>query len=96
MTEMSEDMVQRVAQLARLNLSDEERRFYQKQLASIIGYVERLSELDERLAQIQNPDESPVHPEREDEMLADFNLEAALENAPKKVGTAFQVPKIIE
>lgn len=96
MTDLSEDMVQRIANLARLSLSDDERRYYMGQLSSIVKYVDRLSELDEQLSDIKLDDVGSVHPEREDIRVAEFSLEAALENAPKKVGTAFQVPKIIE
>lgn len=96
MIDLSEDMVQRVAQLAHLNLSDEELHYFMGQLSSIVGYVERLNELDEQLlAGLENQDEA-VSTLRDDVVASDFSLEAALENAPKKVGTAFQVPKIIE
>lgn len=43
---IDKDTILRVAQLARLNLSEEERPRMQKQLASILEYVEILEELD--------------------------------------------------
>lgn len=96
MTKVSEDLVRRVSQLARLSLSEEEQRFYVGQLTSIVDYVERLDELDERLSQLDQQAEDVETPERDDVIVNEISLEAALENAPKKVGTAFQVPKIIE
>jgi aspartyl-tRNA(Asn)/glutamyl-tRNA(Gln) amidotransferase subunit C len=96
MSELSREMVEYVADLARLRLSDEQLSWYQGQLSRIVSYVERLDQLDDRLANMADgPDGLPAL-EREDKVRADFDVDLALNQAPKTVGTAFQVPKIIE
>jgi aspartyl-tRNA(Asn)/glutamyl-tRNA(Gln) amidotransferase subunit C len=88
--------VDRVARLARLALTDEERERYTAQLNEILGYVEKLKELDVEgveptahvvpLCNVTRPDRSRPSYGR-DEMLA---------NAPKRVDGFFKVPKMLE
>jgi aspartyl-tRNA(Asn)/glutamyl-tRNA(Gln) amidotransferase subunit C len=43
---LSKDEVKRIAQLARLEISDEEAEKYSRELSDILGFVEKLNELD--------------------------------------------------
>lgn len=96
-SEVSLELVDQVATLARLNLTDSERSYYQQQLQQILAYVNSLQDLSLQLSQIEHESSASSSHEREDEFQpVDFNSEIVLSNAPKKVGTAFQVPKIIE
>ena len=45
-TTISRDEIMRLATLAKLSLTDQETELYQKQLSSIIGYINKLKELD--------------------------------------------------
>jgi len=88
--------VEHVALLARLELSEEEKRLFATQLAKILEYVAKLDEL--------NTDEvEPVfhvvplsNVFREDEVRVSLPLEKVLQNAPKASHDCFNVPKIIE
>ncbi|MBN1796543.1 MAG: Asp-tRNA(Asn)/Glu-tRNA(Gln) amidotransferase subunit GatC [Sedimentisphaerales bacterium] len=88
--------VEKVAKLARLQLSDEEIEEFTGQLGSILEYVEKMNELDtenvEPLAHCL-----PVHNVfRDDEVKDSLGTEAALKNAPDSDGEFFKVPKILD
>jgi aspartyl-tRNA(Asn)/glutamyl-tRNA(Gln) amidotransferase subunit C len=101
-----------VADLANMELSEEERVGMMRDLNSILGYIERLNELDtsnvEPMAQVSDRygvDESKQGSERfaytyRDDVVEglrkSLSQEVALENAPDADGTFFRVPKVIE
>jgi aspartyl-tRNA(Asn)/glutamyl-tRNA(Gln) amidotransferase subunit C len=88
--------VDKVAKLARLQLTDEELDRYGGQLGAILDYIAKLEKLDvsglEPLAHAV--DTQNVF--RADEPRPCLPKEAALQNAPEKTGDFFIVPKIIE
>lgn len=106
---VTEKDVSYVAELAHLDLTDEERLRMLKDLNSILGYIDRLNELDtsdvEPMAQVasrygerKNKDEAGefVFAMRGDEPRPSLPREEALRNAPVSDGTFFKVPKVIE
>lgn len=93
--------VEHVARLARLALTEEEKERYTAQLGQILGYVEKLSQLNTDNV----PPTSHVLPMsnvwREDKMEPSTaetlgSPEAILANAPESEGPLFKVKKIIE
>ena len=88
--------VEKVAKLARLQLSPEELDRYGGQLGAILDYIAKLEKLDvsglEPLAQAVDV----FNVFRADEPRPSLPREAALQNAPEKTGDFFVVPKIIE
>ena len=98
--------VAHVAALAHLELAPEEMERMAQQLDSILGYIEKLNELDtekvEPMAQVLIPIGSGQAESRadvalrEDENRAGLPREEALRAAPEKDGTFFKVPKVIE
>ena len=109
---VTEKDVAYVAELANLELSDEERARMLLDLNSILEYVDRLSELNtdmvEPMAQVSDRygvDESKqgsdrfAYASREDVkegLRASLPHEEAMKNAPETDGTFFVVPKVIE
>jgi aspartyl-tRNA(Asn)/glutamyl-tRNA(Gln) amidotransferase subunit C len=104
---VSEKDVSYVAELANLELTAEERARMLKDLNSILGYIDRLNELDtsnlEPMAQVASHDSgsgSDANPfssaMREDERRPCLPREDALRNAPVSDGVFFKVPKVIE
>lgn len=88
--------VDSVAQLARLTFTDDEKDDLVGTLNNILGYFDKLSELDtdnvEPLTHIL-----PVrNVMREDEMKPSCGQETALENAPKHRRGHFVIPKVID
>jgi aspartyl-tRNA(Asn)/glutamyl-tRNA(Gln) amidotransferase subunit C len=109
---VTEKDVRYVADLANLELSAEERTGMVRDLNSILGYIDRLNELDtsnvEPTEQVSNlfvSDEAKVAGERcayasREDILhglrESLSQEVALANAPDGDGTFFRVPKVIE
>jgi aspartyl-tRNA(Asn)/glutamyl-tRNA(Gln) amidotransferase subunit C len=91
-----------VADLAHLELTDEERARMLKDLNSILGYIDRLNQLDtsnaEPMAQVASRYGSGAASDamRPDEPRPCLSHEEALQNAPVSDGTFFKVPKVIE
>ena len=92
-----------VADLAHLELTDEERARMLKDLNSILGHIDRLNELDtanvEPMAQVASrygQGAKGSEAMRADEPGVCLPHEEALRNAPKSDGVFFKVPKVIE
>ena len=88
--------VERVARLARLRLSEEEKEEFRQQLDEILLYMEKLDKLDtegvEPLAHIL-----PLHNVlRKDEVKPGLERDEVLKNAPAHRYGLFQVPPVIE
>ena len=84
------------ANLARLELTAEEKEQYRQQLSAILEHVERLQELD--TAGI--PPTASVMPTagrlREDEPRNGLPVDTVLANAPEKTNDQFRVPPVLE
>ena len=91
--------VEHVAALAHLELAPEEMERMAQQLDSILGYIEKLNELDtekvEPMAQVLSESRADAAL-REDAERAGLAREEALQAAPEANGTFFKVPKVIE
>jgi len=88
--------VKYVAHLARLSLSPEEERKIGAQLGNILGYIEKLKELDVTDVQPTAHAVPLINVMRPDEVRPSLSTEEALRNAPAKANGLFLVPKIVE
>ena len=90
------ELVEHVANLARLELSGKEKERMEDQLGKILEYISLLDELD--ISDV--PPTSHVidvhNVFREDEVRESLPVEKGLANAPDRSGTAFKVPRIID
>ncbi len=104
---VSDKDVSYVADLAHLELTEEERTRMLKDLNSILGYIDRLNELDtsnvEPMAQVascygegKEPARGFGYALRADEPSPCLARDQALKNAPADDGMFFKVPKVIE
>ncbi len=96
MAEKSELDVAYVAKLARLNLTDEETRLFQKQLADVLKYAEKLSQVDVSHVEVTAHAIPVFNVFREDEPRDWFTADEALSNAPHKANQLFIVTKVVE
>ena len=96
MTKSSELDVAYVAQLARVNLTAEETKLFQKQLGDVLKYADKLREVD--VSQVEAAAHAiPVfNVFREDFSRDWFTTEEALSNAPRKANNLFVVTKVVE
>ena len=85
-----------VAELARLELTEEEKAVFQPQLETIIGYVEKISQVDVSDVEPMMHGKELVNAFREDEVRPSMAREDALANAPARTGDEFLLPKIVE
>lgn len=90
--------VEGVARLARLSLTEEEKDKYAAQLAAILGYIEKLNQLN---TDHVPPTEHPIamtNVWREDvnRRVGDATPEDLLAIAPEREGPYFKVKKVIE
>lgn len=85
-----------VAELARLELTDEEKAVFQPQLENIVKYVEKISSVDVDGVEPMMHGRELVNAFREDVVRPGMSTETALANAPKRVGDEFLLPKIVE
>ena len=97
MSALSLDEVERIATLARLALTDDEKQLFARQLTDILTYAEQVQRIDTSgIAATAH-----VHPdqrvEREDVPAPSLPVEAALANGPDTDPEAglFRVPKVI-
>jgi len=93
---ITDELLRHVADLARLDLSDEERKTYAGQLASILEYIEKLDALD--LSDVEPTAHvfSTVNVFREDVVEPSMPRDEMLKNAPDGTPEFYRVPKIIE
>ena len=88
--------VKYVAHLARLNLSPVEEQKLAAQLGNILGYIEKLKEVDVSGVEPTAHAFPLVNVTRPDEVRPSLSNDDALRNAPAKAGGLFIVPKIVE
>jgi aspartyl-tRNA(Asn)/glutamyl-tRNA(Gln) amidotransferase subunit C len=109
---VTEKDVAYVADLANLELSEDERSRMVRDLNSILGHVDTLSELETTdvapmaqvsdrygLDELKQGSERFAYASREDVLEGlrkSFTTDVALANAPESDGTFFKVPKVIE
>ena len=85
-----------VAELARLELTPEERAVFQPQLEDIVKYVEKISAVDVSDVPPTLNGREIVNAFREDVVRPSMDREDALANAPARTGDEFMLPKIVE
>jgi aspartyl-tRNA(Asn)/glutamyl-tRNA(Gln) amidotransferase subunit C len=92
---ITKEEVERVAHLARLNLSVQELETMTGQLDTILSYVAKLDELDTTGVPAMTHAFSVSNAFREDRMTDSLTRKEALANSPCQNGEAFVVPRII-
>lgn len=96
---ITESDVEKIATLAHLEITDEERRALTPQMASIVAYVEQLNELDTSRVEPAigglTPEGERTDATREDAVLPSLGQALALEQAPDPAHGHFRVPKVI-
>jgi len=88
--------VERVAALARLELTDEEKHVFTQQLADILAYAEQLQSID-TTGVAATAHVNAHEAERDDELRPSLAVADAIRNAPDAAPDAglFRVPRVI-
>ena len=93
---LSSKEVEYVARLARLEITDRETEKFTAQLNDILGYIDKLNELDTAGVQPMSHAIAVTNAFREDNVLESLGTQKALANAPDARGEFFRVPKVID
>ena len=96
MKEITVKDIEYVAELARLDLTDEEKKLLTPQLKDILGYVEKLSQLDTDKIVPTSHILSLKNVLRHDQRKKSLDQGEVMDMAPKKQDGMFRVPRIIE
>ena len=93
---MSDFNIQYVANLARVALTPDEELRLGSQLTNILGYIEKLKEVD--VSQVEPTAQAfpLVNVMRPDVVTGSLPHDEAMRNAPAKAGGLFVVPKVVE
>ena len=93
---VTREVIEHVAGLARLNLTEQEKERLTAEMAEVISYVDKLNELDtadvkpmEHVIPIRNV-------LREDKAAKSLDRDKILANAPSHEDGCFKVPKVVE
>ena len=96
---ISEADIEKIALLAHLEITDEERRIFAPQIAEIVTYVEQLNEVDtgsiEPALGGLTPEGERTEAARPDEVQPSLGQELALDQAPDPASGHFRVPKVL-
>ena len=96
MMELDRKTVEHVAHLARLELTEAECQAAQKDLASILSYVDKMQQLDTSGVAATLGVQREYNVFRKDEARPSADREAILSNAPARKGDGFHIPRILD
>lgn len=93
---ITDELIDYIGELSRLELSEEEKNGAKKDLTDILNYMDKLNELETRvMKELTHPfDESNRF--RNEDAVNDDRREAMLQNAPASKGDYFKVFKTVE
>lgn len=94
--EITSELTDYLQQLGRIRLTPEEQEKTMKDLGSILGYIDKLNELDTAGVEPMSHAFGRTNVFREDEVTNDDMRDAILQNAPESKDGAFLVPKTVE
>lgn len=96
---ITEADIAKVAQLAHLELAEEELKTFGPQIAEIVAYVEQLNELDTAAVEPAlgglTPEGEKTDSSRADEIEGSLGQKVALAEAPDPAAGHFRVPKVL-
>jgi aspartyl-tRNA(Asn)/glutamyl-tRNA(Gln) amidotransferase subunit C len=88
--------VEHIAELARLELTDEEKQRFRQQLSEILEYAARLQSIDTSQTAASGAVTPAASRLRPDEPGPSLDLKEVLANAPQSEAGQFRVPPVLE
>lgn len=92
---LNPEEVEKVASLARLTLTEEEKKRFSHQLSSILTHMDALNKVVTEKVDQAGGDRHEENVLREDHVIPSLTQEEALSNAPESHSGFFKVPKIL-
>lgn len=94
--EMSKELVEYIAQLSKIKLDGAQAEKIRRELLTVIGYADKLEELDTEGTEPLTHVFAENNVMRKDEVQASYDRAALLENAPERTDETVIVPKTIQ
>ena len=94
--EVNDTLVDKLANLAKLQFDDTEKSAIKNDLQRMIQFVEKLNELDTTGVSPMLHMSDNINALREDQIKGSISREEGLKNAMKKDSQFFKVPKVIK
>jgi len=92
---VNDEIVDKIANLARLEFNSEEKEKIKNDLQQMIGFIDKLNELDTTGVEPLLHMSENINVLREDEVSGTISREEAFKNAPLHDEQFFKVPKVI-
>jgi len=96
---ITEADIEKIAQLAHLEITDDERRMFAPQISEIVTYIEQLNAIDTSNVEPAlgglTPAGEQTKSDRDDQVEQSLGQRVALEQAPDPAGGYFRVPKVL-
>lgn len=93
---ITRELLDKIAHLARLEIRDDEAEKLMTDMNAIIGWIDKLKEIDTEGVEPLTSMSHEVNAFREDVVKQELTREEALKNARAHDGTYYRVPKVIE
>ena len=96
---INEADIEKIAQLAHLEITNEELKLFAPQIAGIVAYVEQLNEVSTQNVEPSigglTPEGEQTNSSRDDELAPSLGQKVALAEAPDPASGYFRVPKVL-
>jgi len=96
---ISESDIEKIAQLAHLDITDDERKMFAPQISEIVTYVEQLNAIDTSNVEPAfgglTPEGEATQSDRADAVQPCLGQRVALDQAPDPAAGHFRVPKVL-
>jgi len=93
---ISKEEVERIANLARLELTDEEKKIYAEQLSAVLDYVEKLKKVPTLTIEPLHNITGAANVFREDEITCEKRKDELLKNAPMTEDGYIKVKAVLD
>lgn len=96
---ITESDIEKIAQLAHLEITDDERKMFATQISEIVTYVEQLNAINTSTVEPAlgglTPEGERTESSRRDEIQPSLGQQVALAEAPDAASGHFRVPKVL-
>lgn len=94
--EITNELVDHLATLSRLEFNDEEKENFKKEFSNIINYIDMIEKVDVSGVELNKIKLNAKSDLREDEIKPSLPVDMVIKNAPKSMGGAVVVPTVVE
>ncbi|MCM8820136.1 MAG: Asp-tRNA(Asn)/Glu-tRNA(Gln) amidotransferase subunit GatC [Candidatus Omnitrophica bacterium] len=92
---VNKEIVEYIAKLARIEITEQEKDFLSSQLSKILDYIDTLKEVDVKDVEVFRGYHVKDYFLREDNVVVFKSKEKILKNAPLEENNYFKIPKVI-